>query len=512
MNLLDLILLLPLVGFLVTLLIPRSLSQAIRLFTLTISLVTLAAGLALATHYHAGPSPMFVTDIIWVQSPEIHYHVAADGIGLWMIVLSTFLTPLAILASWTSVVKRTKEYFALILLLEFGLIGVFAAYDLFLFYVFWEVSIVPFLFLIGIWGGDRRAYASVKFFVYTMAGSVLMLASMIFIYTRAHTFDLSEILDQLSGGRLIFSHAQQNLLFLGFFAAFAIKGPIFPLHTWLPDFHEQAPPPVSMMLLKLGVFGMLRFCLPLFPGASRDNAPWIIVLAIIGILYGALLALAETNILRLIAYSSVSHVGFMVLGIFTFTQVGTDGAVYQLINHGIATGGLFLVTGLLIQRRKSNLIADYGGMAHVAPWLATAFLITTLAGIGLPTLNSFVGEFLVLLGAAQAHFRYAVFAAIGVILSACYMLWLYQRLFYGPAPDLARLYGQGPARRFDLDAREWLCVIPLIVMMFWLGIGTRTFLPAITGATAHMLEDSKQNVPFRVQGPHELPLEARRAN
>ncbi len=503
MNLLDVILLIPLAGFLIAMLLPKSQPQLVRLFALAVSIVTFAGGLALATHYHAGPSPMFVTDIVWVQSPEIHYHVVADGIGLWMIVLSTFLTPLAVLASWNLIGKRVKEYFALILLLEFGLIGVFAAYDLFLFYVFWEVSIVPFLFLIGIWGGERRAYASLKFFVYTMAGSVLMLTSMIFIYTRAKTFDLTEILNQLAGGQLVFSHTEQTLLFLGFFAAFAIKGPIFPFHTWLPDFHEQAPAPVSMLLLKLGVFGLIRFCLPLFPLASRENAPWIIVLAIIGILYGALLALAETNILRLIAYSSVSHVGFMVLGIFTFTQLGTDGAVYQMINHGIATGGLFLIVGLLIERRKSTAISDFGGVAHVAPWLSTAFLITLLAGIGLPTLNSFVGEFLILQGAAQANFRFAVFAAIGVILSACYMLWLYQRMFFGSKPD--RSYP-------DLDAREWLCMAPLVIMMFWLGIGTQTFLPAITGATAHILEDSKQNVPLRVQSPSSFPMEARSAH
>ncbi len=503
MNLLDIILLLPLVGFCLIFLIPKSQVQAIRLFALLISLATLGGGLSLAAHYHPGPSPMFVTDVVWVQSPEIHYHVIADGIGLWMIVLSTFLTPLAILASWTSITSRVKEFFAFVLLLEFGLIGVFAAYDLFLFYVFWEVSIVPFLFLIGIWGGERRAYASLKFFVYTMAGSVLMLASLIYIYTRTKTFDVSEILNQLAGGRLVFTQSEQTLLFLGFFAAFAIKGPVFPFHTWLPDFHEQAPSPVSMLLLKLGVFGMIRFCIPLFPGGARDNAPWIIVLAIIGIIYGALLALGETNILRLIAYSSVSHVGFMVLGIFTFTQLGTDGAVYQMINHGISTGGLFLIAGLLIQRRKSAEIADFGGVAHVAPWLATSFLITTLAGIGLPTLNSFVGEYLVLQGAAQANFRYAIFAAIGVILSACYMLWLYQRLFYGDKPSRTYL---------DLDFRELVCVVPLLLMMFWLGIGTQTFLPAITGATAHILEDGKQNMPLRVEAGSAVVLGAHGAN
>lgn len=503
MNLLDIILLLPLAGFALTLLIPKTQVQLVRLSALAVSLVTFAAGLVLANNYHAGPSPMFVTDIVWVQSPEIHYHVVADGIGLWMIVLSTFLTPIAILASWTNITKRVKEYFALILLLEFGMIGVFAAYDLFLFYVFWEVSIVPFLFLIGIWGGERRAYASLKFFVYTMAGSVLMLASMIFVYTRAKTFDLSEILNQISDGRLVFSHTEQILLFLGFFAAFAIKAPMFPFHTWLPDFHQQAPAAVSMLLLKFGVFGLIRFCLPLFPAAAHEMAPWIVVLAIIGIIYGALLALAETNLMRLIAYSSVSHVGFMLLGIFTFTQLGTDGAVYQMINHGISTGGLFLVAGILVQRRRATGVGDFGGVAHVAPWLATTFLITTLAGIGLPTLNSFVGEYLVLQGAAQANFRFAVFAAIGVILSACYMLWLYQRLFFGSRPD--HTYR-------DLDTREWLCVAPMIAMMFWLGIGTQTFLPIITGSTARILEDGKQNVPSRVENGLSPRVEGRRAD
>ncbi len=487
MNLLDVVLLIPLVGVLIALFLPASVT---RLVALGAALAAFAGGIVLATHYHSGGGPQFVTDFVWVPSLDIHYHVLADGIGLWLIVLSTFLTPLVILASWNLIAHRAKEYFLLILLLEFGLIGVFAAYDLFLFYVFWEVSIVPFLFLIGIWGGDRRMYASLKFFVYTMLGSMMMLVSMIFIYTRAHTFDLALIMAQLDSGRLVFSSTEQNLLFLGFFAAFAIKGPLFPLHTWLPDFHAQAPAPVSAMLLKLGLFGMIRFCVPLFPGAARDNAPWIIVLAIVGIIYGALLALSETNILRLIAYSSVSHVGFMVLGIFTFTQVGTDGAVYQIVNHGISTGGLFLIASLLMERGKSSAIADYGGVAFKAPWLSAVFLITTLAGMGLPMLNSFVGEFLVLLGAAQAHFSYAVFAALGVILSACYMLWLYQRLFYGTKP--ARSYA-------DLDAREWLCMAPLIVMMVWLGIGTQTFLPAITNTTAHILDNSKQNMPLRVQ-------------
>jgi len=502
-NLLNVLLLLPLAGAMITFLLPRQSAQFARLVALAVALVTFAGGMALATNYHAGAPSQFVTDVVWIPSLDIHYHVGADGIGLWMIVLSTLLAPLAMLASWNMVTRSVNNYFALILLLEFALIGVFSSYDLFLFYVFWEVSIVPFLFLIGIWGGDRRMYASIKFFVYTMAGSVLMLTSMIYLYTRVRTFDLPTILAALSSGRLILSPAEQTYLFLGFLAAFAIKAPIFPFHTWLPDFHEQAPAPVSMLLLKLGVFGLIRFSLPLFPVAARDNAPWIIVLAIIGIIYGALLALSETNILRLVAYSSVSHVGFMVLGVFTFTQLGMDGAVYQMINHGISTGGLFLMVGLLASRRNSTAINAFGGVAHVAPWLSTAFLITTLAGLGLPLLNSFVGEYLVLQGAALANFRYAVFAAIGVILSACYMLWLYQRLFYGAKPE-----NSYP----DLNVREWLCVVPLILLMFWLGIGTQTFLPAITGSTSHLLEDNRQSVPFRVDARPSPALEAARVN
>ena len=503
MNLLDLLLLLPLAGFLLSFLIPPGHAQMARLFTLGVSLVTFAAGIVLAAHYHPGEGPQFVTNMIWVARPEIHYHVAVDGVGLWMIVLSTFLTPLAILASWTSITRRIRDYFALILLLEFGLIGVFAAYDLFLYYVFWEVSIVPFLFLIGIWGGYRRSYAAIKFFIYTMAGSVLMLGAMIYIYTRANTFDYAAILDQINSGRLTFTHLEEQLLFLGFFAAFAIKGPIFPFHTWLPDFHEQAPGPVSALLLKMGVFGLIRFCIPLFPGAAHENASWIVVLGIIGILYGALLALAETNVMRLIAYSSVSHVGFMVVGAFSLTQLGMDGAVYQMINHGISTGGLFLIMAFLAQRRGSIAIPDFGGIAHRAPGLSTVFLITTLAGIGLPTLNSFVGEYLVLQGAAQANFRYAVFAAIGVILSACYMLWLYQRLFFGPPPQ---------HRYPDLDVREWLCVAPLIAMMLWLGIGTVTFLPAISASTHPMLDESSRNMPYRVRVNPAAPEVARRGD
>jgi NADH-quinone oxidoreductase subunit M len=301
----------------------------------------------------------------------------------------------------------------------------------------------------------------------------------------------------LQAGRLSFAPTEQLLLFLAFFIAFAIKVPLFPLHTWLPDAHVEAPTAGSVMLasvmLKMGTYGILHFCLPLFPSASRTCAPWIAVLAIIGIIYGALVSLVQPNMKKLVAYSSVSHLGFVVLGIFSFTQLGFDGAVYQMLNHGISTGALFVLVGLLYERRHSLEIADYGGVATAAPWLSTAFLITTLASIGLPTLNNFVGEFLVLQGAAITNYTWAIWAAIGVILSACYMLWLYQRVFYGEATEDLR------AHLPDLNLREWAVVVPLIAMMVWMGVYSQTFLPAVGKTTARVLSQTQVNVPFQVQ-------------
>jgi NADH-quinone oxidoreductase subunit M len=385
---------------------------------------------------------------------------------------------------------------------------VFLAQDLFLFYVFWEVSLVPMYFLIGIWGHERRVYAAVKFFLFTMTGSVLMLAAIIYLYNRAQTFSYPALVDMISNGRLTFAPGEQLLLFLAFFAAFAIKVPIFPLHTWLPDAHVEAPVAGSVMLasvmLKMGTYGLLHFCLPLFPAAARACAPWIVVLAIVGIVYGALVAMVQPNMKKLVAYSSVSHLGFVVLGIFTFTQMGLDGAVYQMLSHGISTGALFVFVGLLYERRHSLKISDYGGVATAAPWLATAFLVTTLASIGLPMLNNFVGEFLVLQGAAIANFKWAVYAAIGVILSACYMLWMYQRVFYGEVKEEVRRHLP------DLNLREWAVVIPLIAMMVWMGVYSQSFLPPVSKTTARVLEQTQVNVPIevRIEHPPRMPREA----
>ncbi len=496
MTLLDVVLFLPLLGFVVLLFAPKENTAATRMTALIISLVIFVVSLGLLIPYwFASPSGYtFTTNAPWITYPPIRYHVGLDGLSLWLVLLSTLLTPIAVLVSWKYIDHRVKEFYALLILLEFGLMGVFVAVDLFLFYVFWEISLVPMYFLVGIWGHERRIYAAVKFFLYTMAGSVLMLAAIIYLYNKSGSFDYVEILSQLQTGRLELDPQAQLLLFLAFFLSFAVKVPLFPLHTWLPDAHVEAPTAGSVMLasvmLKMGTYGLVRYCLPLFPAASRDAAPWVAGLAITGILYGALVAMVQPNMKKLVAYSSVSHLGFVVLGIFSFTQQGLDGAVYQMLNHGVSTGALFMLVGYLYERRHSLEIAAYGGVATPAPNLSAVFLITTLASIGLPTLNNFVGEYLVLQGTSQVHFSWTVFAAIGVILSACYMLWLYQRAFYGKASEPLSHH------MYDLTAREWAAILPLLVLMFWMGTFTQSFMPAISAQNARILE---QTGPLRVE-------------
>jgi len=361
-------------------------------------------------------------------------------------------------------------------------------------------------FLIGIWGHDRRIYAAVKFFIYTMVGSVLMLAAILYLYSKAGTFDYPAMLMMMESGKLALTGTEETLLFLAFFLAFAIKVPLFPLHTWLPDAHVEAPTAGSVMLaavmLKMGTYGILRFCLPMFPNAARENANWIVVLAITGIIYGALVALVQPNMKKLVAYSSVSHLGFVVLGLFSGNQWGLDGAVYQMLNHGISTGALFMLVGFLYERQHSLEIKDYGGVATPAPWLSTVFLVTTLASIGMPTLNNFVGEYLVLQGAAKINIWWAVFAATGVILSACYMLWMYQRTFYGETPESVAHHVH------DLKSREWACILPLLALMIWMGVYAQTFLPSI-GASNKTILDRTQSArtELRVALPAAAPAE-----
>ena len=509
MNLLDLVLFLPLIGFLAILILPKEMSRmtamllSSAIFVISLGLLSPFLGDTLPTGYQ------FVSNTSWIQSPAIRYHVGMDGLTLWLVLLSTFLTPIAVLISWKYIDHRIKEYFAFLMLLEFGVIGVFVALDLFVFYVFWEVSLVPMYFLVGIWGHDRRIYAAVKFFLFTMAGSVLMLAAIIYLYNLTGTFDYVSIQQMIQAGQLTFSPSTELLLFLAFFIAFAIKVPLFPLHTWLPDAHVEAPTAGSVMLasvmLKMGTYGLVRFCLTLFPEAAERSAPWIGALAVIGIVYGALVALVQPNMKKLVAYSSVSHLGFVVLGVFSFNQQGLDGAVYQMLNHGISTGALFILVGYLYERRHSLEIAAYGGVATPAPNLAIVFLITTFASIGLPLLNNFVGEFLVLQGAAKANFAWAVFAALGVILSACYMLWLYQRTFYGKTSEAVAHHVP------DLTTREWAAILPLVALMFWMGIYAQTFMPAISAQNTVILNQMQKNRVQQVALPAQPAVGVRNA-
>ncbi len=503
MSFLDVVIVLPLLAFLIILALPKENHNAIRMFSLIASLAIFVVSLGLiGPVWSAAPGKFaFENNLAWIPTPAINYHTGLDGISLWLVLLSTLLTPLCVLVSWKSIDKHIKQFFAFLLLLEFGLVGVFCALDFFLFFVFWEVSLVPMYFLIGIWGHDRRIYSALKFFLYTMAGSALMLIAMIYLYNVSGTFDYTKILAGLQSGAISLNSGEQLFLFLGFFIAFAIKVPLFPLHTWLPDAHVEAPTAGSVMLasvmLKMGTYGLLRFCVPLFPNAARQNAWWIVTLAIIGIVYGALVAMVQPNMKKLVAYSSVSHLGYVVLGIFSFTQQGFDGAVYQMLAHGVSTGALFLLVGFLYERRHSLDIDAYGAVSTPAPWLSTAFMVTMLASIGLPTLSNFIGEYLVLQGSSLVYFRWTVFAALGAILAACYMLWLYQRVFFGKASE--DLTHHMP----DLNFREYAIIVPLILLMVWMGTYTQSFLTPISASNAVLLGpiDARREIHVRATTP-----------
>jgi NADH-quinone oxidoreductase subunit M len=496
MNLLLITLALPLAGFFVLQFLPKN-SKAAWPTALVFSIVAFFTSLGLIGPASATPAQQSsAIDTLWVESANIHFHLAVDGINVWLILLTTFLLPLGIWISDTLIHERNKTFYSLLLLFEFGLVGVFSAFDLFVFYVFWEVALIPMYLMVGGWGGARRGYVAVKFFVYTMSGSVMMLGGIIYVANRAGTFDYAQILAALNSGTVALSSHEQMLLFLAFFAAFAIKVPIFPLHTWLPVTYSEAPAVATFLLAavmsKMGAYGLIRYCVPLFPDGAHRYAGWIAILAIIGIIYGGLLAIVQTNIKKLIGYSSISHLGFIVLGIFSFQQQGADGAVFQMIAHGVSTGALFILGGYLQRRRDSTAIADFGGVATVAPGMAAAFMIAMLASIGLPTLSNFIGEYLVLQGAAYANFTWAAWAATGVILSAVYMLWMYQRTFLGKA-------GTEVERMRDLTTKEWAPIVPLILMMVWLGCYSTPFLKPITAATQHLLDQSKMNLELKVR-------------
>ncbi|MFL6228274.1 MAG: NuoM family protein [Pyrinomonadaceae bacterium] len=437
----------------------------------------------------------FVQDVNWVGAIGARYHVGVDGISLWLVLLTTLLMPISILSSWHAVEKRPLAFYVSLLLLEGAMIGVFVSLDLLVFYLFFEASLVPMFFLIGVWGGERRVYAAVKFFIYTALGSLLMLAGIIslyFLYAAGHngagTFDYVALTNALKDHTLSLVDANglptrtQFWLFLAFALAFAIKVPLFPFHTWLPDAHTEAPTAGSVILagvlLKMGTYGFLRFNFALFPEMARAAAPVFIVLAVVGIIYGALVAMVQPDMKRLVAYSSVSHMGFVMLGLFSFTETGMQGALYQMLNHGVSTGALFLIVGMIYERRHTRMIADFGGVSKPMPWFATFFVFASLSSIGLPMLNGFVGEFLIMLGTWTSGFNFGwmnprvvtMFAATGVIWAAVYMLWMLQRVLFG------RLTKRENARLTDLNWREIGLLLPLLALMIYMGLYPRPFL------------------------------------
>ena len=489
-HLLTLLIFLPLAGALVIAFLSRERPGVVRWVALIASLLTFLLTIITFVAFRAdGAGFQFEEKSPWISVPPVSYHLGVDGLSLLLILLTGFLTPLSVLASWTSIQQRVKEFFIFLLALETGMLGVFASLDLVLFFLFWEVMLIPMYFLIGVWGHERRIYAAVKFILYTMAGSALMLVGIIYLYTVTGSFDFPLILDHLANLRLL-SDWGERWLFLAFFVAFAIKVPLFPFHTWLPDAHVEAPTAGSVILagvlLKMGTYGMLRFCLPLFPQASREFAPFVVLLAIIGIIYGALVAMVQPDLKKLVAYSSVAHLGFCVLGIFVFNIQGIEGALYQMASHGVSTGALFILVGMLYDRRHTRLIREFGGLATPLPVYSTFFLIVALSSLGLPMLNGFVGEFLIIVGAFHAKTVYAVLAAVGVVLSAVYLLWMVQRVFYGDVTNEKNL------KVSDLDAREKLILTSVVAVILLMGIYPQPFLRRMDRSVTEVVQRLEQ--------------------
>ena len=494
---LSLFIFLPTIGALGLLVIPRSRNSALLQAALSVALLTFLQSLRILYRFDPNLGEMqLVERLAWIPVYGIDYFVGIDGLSLFLVLLTALLTPIAILASWT-ISERIKEYLFFMLLLETGMLGALVALDLFLFYVFWEVMLVPMYFLIGVWGGDRRVYAAVKFVLYTMAGSLLMLVGIIFLATRNFQVTQSLTFDLLRIAHLHLPYDEQMWLFLAFGLSFAIKVPLFPLHTWLPNAHVEAPTAGSVILagvlLKMGTYGFLRFAIPLFPEAALAAAPFITALAVVGIIYGAMVAMMQEDLKKLVAYSSVSHLGFVMLGLFTFNLQGIEGALYQMLNHGLSTGALFLIVGMIYERRHTRMIDDFGGLWKQLPVLSAFFLVVTLSSIGLPGLNGFVGEFLILLGAFEVTPRWAAAAATGVVLGAIYMLWMFRRVVFGP---LDRLENQ---RLQDLNLREIFVLAPIVGLIFFMGIYPQPFLSRMKSSARiviQRIENQKLAVPL----------------
>jgi NADH-quinone oxidoreductase subunit M len=478
----------PLVGVLIILFMDKENKTAIRWTALITSLITFGISLWILVLFNpADPDLQLVIDIPWIEVAgwEITYLMGIDGMSILLVLLTTFLTPISILSTWTAVEERVKEFMIFFLLLEVGMVGVFLSLDLFLFYVFWEFTLVPMYFLIGVWGGPNRVYAAIKFFLYTMAGSILMLLAILWLGISQGTFSVPELVANASIPGNI-----QIWLFLAFAAAFAIKVPMWPLHSWLPDAHVEAPTAGSVILagvlLKMGTYGFLRFNLSLFPEASVKLAPWIAVLAVIGILYGAMVSYAQKDVKKLVAYSSVSHLGFVMLGLFAINAQGIEGGVLQMVNHGISTGALFLVVGMIYERRHTRDMDAFGGLWKVMPVYAVLTLIVTLSSMGLPGLNGFVGEFTILLGAFGSRVLntpwFAALAAIGVILAAVYLLYMFNKMFMGPVDK------DENRKLFDLNLREIVTLVPLLILIFWIGLYPSPFFNLMEASVTKLVE------------------------
>jgi NADH-quinone oxidoreductase subunit M len=478
--LLSLLLALPLLGAVLVALLPRERAGSIKGVAFATALAVLVLSLPLYFSFKTGaPGFQFEEQAAWVPGLAIGYHVGIDGISLFLVLLTALLTAAAVLSSWTAITEQVKEYMILMLLMETAMLGVFVALDLFLFYVFWEASLIPMALLIGRWGGQRRVYAAIKFFLFTLAGSSLMLVAAIVLYLQGGTSDLPALLSAPLPAGL------QLWLFAAFALAFAVKVPLFPFHTWLPAAHVEAPTAGSVILagvlLKMGAYGYLRFALPLFPAAIPAFAPWLSILALIGIVYGALVALAQEDVKSLVAYSSVAHMGFIVLGIFALTAQAASGAVLQMVNHGLSTGALFLLVGVLYERRHTRLLSEYGGIWAKVPIFGSFFIITALSSAGLPGMNGFVGEFTILLGTFRVNVAYAAVATFGIVLAAWYLLTAVRRALFGPL-------NPANAALADMTAREIAVMLPLVAFFFVIGLFPNLFFekinPAMEGLAA----------------------------
>jgi NADH-quinone oxidoreductase subunit M len=492
-NPLNIVIFFPLVGVLILLFLPSDKKNLLRWTALATTLLTFGLSIWMLTLFNkSNPDLQLGLKLPWIQVAgwNIFYAIGVDGLSILLVLLTTFLTPISILSTWTAVEERVKDFMLFFLLLEVGMLGVFLAQDLFLFYIFWEFTLVPMYFLIGIWGGPRRIYAAIKFFLYTMAGSILMLLAILWLGIHQGTFSVTELMAK--GG---IPANLQLWLFLAFAAAFAIKVPMWPLHSWLPDAHVEAPTAGSVILagvlLKMGTYGFLRFNIPLFPDAALKAAPWIALLAVIGIIYGAAVSYAQKDIKKLVAYSSVSHLGFVMLGLFALNTQGVEGGILQMINHGLSTGALFLLVGMVYEQTHTREFSVYGGLWKIMPIFGTIMLIVSLSSMGLPGLNGFVGEFTILLGAfgskAIGSPWFAGIAAVGVIMAAVYILYMFQKMFLGPEGSIVEeVKKHGHALR-DLNWREIITAVPLLVFIFWIGLYPKPFFELMAPAVEKLL-------------------------